>query len=175
MGVEIVQIRAARPEDAAVLASVHDAAWRSTYQGIIPHIYLERMIAKRTPNWWRRTLERDSGYLILTFDGQPQGYASIGIARYARIRNAGEIFELYLNPPFQGIGFGKRLFHAARRELRLRGLNALVVWALEDNHMACDFYERLGGKPGAKAPQRYGETVLQKLAYSWPAAHPRRN
>ncbi len=173
MGAEIAQIRLARPQDAEALAQVHDAAWRLAYQGIIPHVFLERMIARRSERWWRRVLERDKGYLVFAFNGQPQGYASVGPSRSAKLRGAGEIFELYLSPPFQGIGFGKRLFLAARRELLMHGLSSLLVWALEENRMACEFYEKLGGKPFARAPEHYGETTLQKVAYTWPATRQR--
>lgn len=167
MGVEIITIRRALPDDAPALARVHQEAWRTAYQGIIPHGALTRMIARRQPQWWTRAASYGEGLLVLEFDGQVQGYASFGQTRL-RHSTTGEIFELYLAPVFQGAGLGKRLFLAARRALQDRGYSGLVVWALEENRTACEFYARLGGEPGLTAPERYGTVTLKRVAYFWP-------
>ncbi len=167
MDTKMVIVRSARIQDAEALAAIHDEAWRSTYQGIIPHVHLERMMARRGPAWWQRQLERGADLILLIFDGAPQGYASYGRARGPWPWAAGEIFELYLTPAFQGVGLGKPLFNAARAALKAEGLTKLVVWALEDNETACAFYSRRGGRISATATERYGETVLKRVAFVW--------
>jgi ribosomal protein S18 acetylase RimI-like enzyme len=167
MGTELIAMRKARAGDCEALAAIHEQAWRSTYQGLIPHLHLERMIARRGPGWWRRQLERGARLKLVAFDGVPQGYVSFGEARGPWPWPAGEIFELYLSPPFQGIGLGKRLFNAARQSLREEDLRKLVVWALEDNRMACEFYAHLGGRVGAKASEKYGAKTLQRIGFVW--------
>jgi ribosomal protein S18 acetylase RimI-like enzyme len=169
MGGEIIQIREAKPDDAVDLARVHEETWRLTYQGIIPHLHLERMIARRGARWWYQSIKRGQSLTVMTFNGQPQGYASYGSARHAPGRSTGEIFELYMAPCFQGLGLGKKLFLAARRRLEQRGMRSLIVWALADNEPACSFYTRQGGKRIATAPEQYGRVELQKIAFSWPA------
>ncbi len=57
-------------------------------------------------------------------------------------------------PEFQGIGFGRLLFDAARALLSARGLRGLAVWALEDNDRALDFYV---GVLGMELQAYYGE------------------
>jgi GNAT superfamily N-acetyltransferase len=168
MGSEMIQIRPGTRSDAQDVARVHEEAWRSTYQGIIPHLHLEKIIAHRGPAWWERTLKRPgSGMLLLTFNGTVQGYASFGAARIASSAKTGEIFELYLAPVFQGMGFGKQLFVAARRVLQQQGRRRLVVWALAENEPACAFYGRLGGKPSVTAPEHYGTVTLNRVAFLW--------
>lgn len=168
MGSQIVQIRPGTRVDAPEVARVHEEAWRSTYQGIIPHLHLERIIAHRGPGWWERTLKRPgSGMLLLTFNDTVQGYVSFGAARIATSAKTGEIFELYLAPVFQGMGFGKKLFFAARGILQKQGRRRLVVWALAENEPACAFYGRLGGKPGITAPEHYGDVTLNRVAFLW--------
>ena len=72
------------------------------------------------------------------------GYANYGRNRARSLFYDGEIYELYLRPEFQGLGFGRRLFTAARKDLVQSGLKSLVVWALSDNEPALEFYRRLG-------------------------------
>src|SRR5271166_4081078 len=115
MEVDLVKFRPALPSDASAIADIYDAAWRSTYQGLIPHLHLERMIARRGPLWWQRQIERGSQITLLLFEGVPQGYAAWGEARGPWPWPAGEIFELYISPVFQGVGLGTRLFAAVRR------------------------------------------------------------
>ncbi len=168
MVTKLVTIREATRADAAEISRVHDEAWRTTYQGIIPHIFLEKMIARRGPARWARTLGGvRSNTLVLTFNGNIQGYASYGAARLPRRSNTGEIFELYLAPTFQGLGFGKELFVAARRALVRQGSRGLLVWALADNEGACSFYSRLGGKRCATAAENYGDVTLSRVAFFW--------
>jgi ribosomal protein S18 acetylase RimI-like enzyme len=164
---DLIGFRKALPQDGGNIAAIHDAAWRATYQGIIPHLHLERMIARRGPLWWQRQIQRGLDITLLTFDSAPQGYASWGRARGAWPWAAGEIFELYVSPTYQGVGLGKRLFLHVRRALRGRGLSRLVVWALKDNETACAFYGSLGGAIAAAAPETFGDVNLTRIAFVW--------
>ncbi|HSV24164.1 MAG TPA: GNAT family N-acetyltransferase, partial [Xanthobacteraceae bacterium] len=77
--------------------------------------------------------------------------------------------ELYLRPEFQGLGFGRRLFTAARRDLAQSGIKSLVVWALSDNTTAVSFYRALHGQPVARSCEKFGKKTLDKIAYAWQA------
>ena len=167
MGADLITFRTAAAKDASAVAAVHDAAWRSTYQGIIPHLHLERMIARRGPRWWQQQIERGANVTLLVFDSVPQGYATWGQARGTWPWPAGEIFELYVTPPFQGVGLGSRLFATVKTALKREGLSRLVVWALKDNEAACAFYGGLGGAIAAAVPERYGEVSLMRIAFVW--------
>jgi GNAT superfamily N-acetyltransferase len=167
METDVVHIRPARTKDASALADVYAEAWRGAYRGIIPHLSLERMIARRGEAWWKRALSERRPLLVLDFDGAASGYATYGRCRSGRTPFQGEIFELYLHPTYQGFGLGEKLFDGARirlAELRLRGL---LVWALTDNEAACAFYLRLGGKPVAEGAESFGDVSLRKIAFAW--------
>jgi GNAT superfamily N-acetyltransferase len=167
MGSDLITFREADPRDAGAVAAIHDAAWRATYQGIIPHLHLERMIARRGPLWWQRQIERGASVTLLTFDGLPQGYATCGIARGTWPWPAGEIFELYVTPTYQGLGLGRQLFGTVKKQLKHEGYNRLVVWALKDNESACAFYGGLGGAVAATAVERFGDVGLTRIAFVW--------
>ena len=63
--------------------------------------------------------------------------------------------------------FRSRLFLAARRELVRHGFDTTVVWALADNEGACRFYKNAGGRKVARGSERFGDTVLAKVAFAF--------
>ncbi|MGO4840354.1 N-acetyltransferase family protein, partial [Rhizobiaceae sp. 2RAB30] len=145
-----IDIRKAEPSDASAIADVHHEAWRGAYAGIIPHRALNAMINRRGRDWWANAIRRAASVLILEIGGEVAGYATIGRNRARELKQEGEIYELYLKPEYQGIGLGTRLFGAARQRLRDHGLRGLVVWALEENVGALDFYAGAGGRDVAE-------------------------
>jgi ribosomal protein S18 acetylase RimI-like enzyme len=167
MNETVITIRRARGVDAGDIAAVHDVAWRDAYRGLIPGRELERMIARRGPQWWDAAIARGSRLLVLDFADSIGGYASYGRNRVPSLPHRGEIFELYLAPQFQGLGFGRRLFEAARADLADHGYPSLLVWALADNERALAFYERLGGKLIRSAPERFGDEIRERIAFAF--------
>jgi ribosomal protein S18 acetylase RimI-like enzyme len=153
--------------DAAGLAGVHRDAWRYAYAGIIPGLTLERMIARRGPPWWGRMHARGFHALVLDCDGTLAGYATLGRSRAPGTGGAGEIYELYVRPEYQGCGLGRRLFADARRVLAANGLPRLTVWALSENEIACRFYRAMGGAEAGHAEDRFCGVPLAKTGFAW--------
>ncbi len=169
MSTVLIEIRRAKAADAAAVAETHDEAWRNAYQGIIPGTDLEKLISRRGPAWWDSAIRKGSRVLLLVFGDRVAGYANYGRNRARSLFYDGEIYELYLRPEFQGLGFGRRLFTAAWRDLGQSGLKSLVVWALSDNDPAVEFYRALGGRAVARSSERFGTRVLDKVAFAWRA------
>ncbi len=167
MAETLITIRDARESDAEAIAEVHDAAWRHAYRGIIPGRELERMIARRGPSWWQSAIVRRSRLVVLDFDETIGGYASYGRNRVPALAYGGEVFELYIAPEFQGLGFGKRLFSAARKDLAEHGYASFLVWALAENEPALGFYRRLGGKVVRRAYERFGTELRERVAFAF--------
>jgi ribosomal protein S18 acetylase RimI-like enzyme len=167
MSQALITIRRALPGDAEKIAVVHDSAWRDAYRGIIPGRELEKLIARRGPDWWRRAVAQGSRILVLSTHGGVTGYVSYGRNRAPALDYAGEIFELYLAPEYQGVGFGKRLFTAALQDLIDAGLPTALVWTLEDNRRAVEFYRRIGGRQVRKASELFGAVRLGRLAFGY--------
>ncbi len=161
----LITIRNALSRDAAGIAEVHDLSWREAYRGIIPGRELEKMISRRGPRWWSNAISRGSNILVLDFDDKVAGYATYGRNRIRAMPYRGEIFELYLAPQYQGIGFGRRLFKSARADLERHGCRAAIVWALEDNARAISFYEHMGGRILRRAPEKFGTDVRERVAF----------
>jgi ribosomal protein S18 acetylase RimI-like enzyme len=167
MSTVLIEIRRAKPADAEAVATTHDEAWRAAYQGIIPAVELEKLINRRGPAWWDSAIRKGSRVAIMAFGDTIAGYVNYGRNRARSLFYDGEIYELYLRPEFQGLGFGRRLFTAARRDLAQSGMRSLVVWALSDNDSAVEFYRALGGRAVARSSERFGTRVLDKVAYAW--------
>jgi ribosomal protein S18 acetylase RimI-like enzyme len=167
MSTTLIEVRRAKPSDAIAIAATHDEAWRTAYQGVIPGPELDKLINRRGPTWWEGAIRRSSRIAILVFGDTVAGYANYGRNRARSLYYDGEIYELYLRPEFQGLGFGRKLFQAARRDLGQSGMNSLVVWALSDNENAVGFYRNLGGRAVARSSERFGGKVLDKVAYAW--------
>src|SRR6266436_6646231 len=167
MSTVLIEIRRAKPADAAAVAGAHDEAWLTAYRGIIPGQELEKLVIRRGPAWWECAIRKGSRVSLLVFGDRVAGYANYGRNRARSLTYEGEFYELYLRPEFQGLGFGRRLFSAARRDLQQSGLQSLVIWALSDNEPAVGFYRALGGKAVARSSERFGTKVLDKVAFAW--------
>ena len=167
MNTVLIEIRRAKANDAAAVAEAHDEAWRTAYQGIIPGAELRRLINRRAPTWWDSAIRKGSRIALLQFGDKNAGYANYGRNRARSLYYDGEIYELYLRPEYQGLGFGRRLFTAARRDLAQSALKSLIVWALSENDYAVEFYRALGGKPVARSSEKFGSRVLDTGAFGW--------
>ena len=160
-------VRRAGADDAAELADVFAQSWRLAYTGLIPTDHLDRMIHLRQPSWWAKAIAEKDRILVLEVDDEVVGYATCGPLRFRRARG-GEIYELYLTPIYQGLGFGEVLFEGCRHELDQMQLPGLIVWALSGNDAAHRFYWDRGGRPVAESNERFGARTLSKIAFRWP-------
>ncbi len=164
---DLICIRHASENDAPQISEIHETSWRLAYQGMLPHLALEKSIARRGPGWWQSQLQRSRSTLVLEMHGEIGGYATIGRNRVTKLPYHGEIYELYMKPTYQGLGLGSRLFNAARRTLESRDASNMIVWALKDNSAACRFYEGLGGRPVAEQNEKFGSELFRKIAFGW--------
>ena len=167
MSTILIEVRRAKPSDAVAIAQTHDEAWRGAYQGVIPGPELDKLINRRGPQWWDSAIRKGSRVSVLVFGDKIAGYANYGRNRARSLHFEGEVYELYLRPEFQGLGFGRRLFTAAKRDLAQSGLRSMVVWALSDNDPATEFYRALGGRMVARSSERFGPKSLDKVAFAW--------
>jgi GNAT superfamily N-acetyltransferase len=164
-----IGVRRAKDQDVAAIAQVHDEAWRLAYRGVIPGRDLERMVERRGASWWRNAIRRQAVVLVMEIGGTVVGYATLGPTRMKALPYAGEIYEIYLKPEYQGLGFGRHLFAAARAELVRYGMRSFAVRVLKANAPAGQFYQRLGGTLVADTAERIGESVLPVTVFGWAA------
>lgn len=167
MTTTITDIRYAEEIDASCLDRVHSASWRHAYTGIIPFRSLESIVGRRDAAWWARTINAGARVLVCRFGGSIVGYATLGRNRTKSLPVDGEIYELYLEPAYQGVGLGRRLFTEARDWLTRDGANGCAVWTLADNERAMMFYQTLGGADVAQGSEVFGGKTVEKVAFLW--------
>jgi GNAT superfamily N-acetyltransferase len=163
----VLSVRPAHISDVEEIVEVHDSTWRYAYRGIIPGRELERLVSRRGAKWWRAAIARRSGLLVFEFDGAVAGYVTFGRNRTPDTPFTSEVFELYVEPAHQGLGFGRLLFNAARRKLALHGHTTTIVWALADNAPALAFYSAIGGHVVSEAQEKFGTAMLGRLAFGF--------
>ena len=161
-------VRPAEIDDAAAIAAVHVATWRSTYRTILPPDFLAALDEAGYDERWRRTLDEGVGRVYVAEDeGRVVGFASGGPERAGEDGYAGELYAIYVLQQAQGRGHGHRLVHAVVGGLREMKLPNMIVWVLRDNRPARMFYERLGGVYVRVQPITIGSTLLQEVSYGW--------
>lgn len=167
-------IRAARVEDAAAIAMINVACWRSAYDGIIDSDILVNRSVDESAARWRGYLSRSfdrSTVLVAEQHGKVLGFGS-GIPQrdphLAALGYSGEISTLYIAPGEQGRGIGSRLLSSLAYHLVEDGHSSASVWVLERNSLGRRFYKRRNGR---LLPLRHELPQLgnaAEVAYAWP-------
>jgi hypothetical protein len=175
----MITVRRARPADAISIGSVHVAAWRSAYPGILPDDFLARLSVPRQAAHYDAAIRSSStGVFVASASGTdvPPGSGSrvIGFATAGRARGEfagrrlaeGEVETLYVLDDWRERGVGRRLLRAAASHLAEIGCRSLYVWVLRDNPNRW-FYQHLGGKPSAEAMIQVAGRAVPQTAFVW--------
>jgi len=164
-----VTIRRAVAADAAAIAHVHIASWRSTYRGIVPGTFLDQLDTEAQKGVHERRIA-DAANPTVTLVAEVEGKGIVGFAHCGPGRreppNVAEIYAIYLLESWEGKGIGRRLVSAFIPHLLAAGMERLVVWVLAENR-ARGFYERLGGREAREETIDLGGATLAVIGYEW--------
>ncbi|MBV9883828.1 MAG: GNAT family N-acetyltransferase [Sphingomonadaceae bacterium] len=157
------------------LGRLHVAAWRETYQGLVPDAMLAGLSPEGRGEAWAEMLRDPAGYQDVRVhlagqDGEPIGFAACGSQSDAALAAEGfdgEIGAIYLYRAAQGRGIGRLLMRTAAADLSARGLQAASLWVLRGNIPARGFYEHLGGVVIGEKRGVRPDGELVELAYGW--------
>jgi len=160
-------IRWPRPSDAAAIADVHIASWRSAYRGLLPQALLDTLSTSEFTDRWRHQLaDRRRTTLVAEVANRVVGFASFGVSRDPDANaGTGELFGLYTATDVWGSSVGRLLHEAVVIELDA-GFQQSTLWVLEANARARAFYEKNGWLADGtiKDSNRGGETQ-QEVRY----------
>ena len=157
-------VRPAAPGDAPAIARVHVIAWQHAYQGILDRDFLGGLDLETRTAWWESLLDRDDGSaLVAEVAHAVVGFSLVGEADDQRW---GEVAAIYVDPEHWGAGLGWALLGAAEQRLADLGHDRALLWVLEANTRARQFYERQGWSRGRPIRlETIGGTEVTEVRY----------
>lgn len=166
----MIIVRKATVEDASAIATVHVAAWREAYRGIVADEVLDNLsIQRRTEQWTNSLSDEVHPYhraFVAEVNGQVVGFSNFGTPQIKDSGFDGELFAIYILKATHKMGIGRMLVQAVVNGLRELSSKSMLVWVLKDNH-ARGFYEKLGGEYLYEKPIEIGNESLAEVAYGW--------
>ncbi len=137
-------IRKARAADASRLAEILIFTKRSAYR----EIFHDDQVSFGEMQVLPLALEFQNTPAILEpiwvyDDGIVKGMANI-LTTHANSTSTTELRELYVDPFFQGEGIGRALMAHAMKEGKENKSTQFILWVLEKNHNAREFYQKQG-------------------------------
>jgi ribosomal protein S18 acetylase RimI-like enzyme len=168
-----IQLRRATVADAEAIAAIRIEGWRTTYRGMIPDSYLNEMDMNENVLHWRTILQalpvkEDSlcVYVAVSED-EIVGFVSAMKLSEPKLDKDGEINAIYIRPQWQRCGIGKRMLHKAARSLQAMGCISCVIWVIDGNSQARNFYEELGGEILIEQDFSWDGLDLTEVGYGW--------
>jgi GNAT superfamily N-acetyltransferase len=121
---------------------VHVAAWQQAYRGLLSDAYLDAIRPEdRAARYRFGSTTRDGRASVIARDGPViVGFATMGPSRDEDAAECGELYALYVEPAMWRRGVGRVLVADARARLRRRGYREALLWVLEGNERARQFY-----------------------------------
>lgn len=165
-----ILIREAGEADAAAMASVNVASWRSTYREILPAPLLASLSEPEQTARWAERLGpfRDRNVAVVAEEERRVvGYANGGAERGGDPDYRSELYAIYILETHQRLGIGGRMVTEVAGRLIDQGFESMLVWVLEDNPSRA-FYESLGGVYLREQKLDLGLVVVSEVAYGWP-------
>lgn len=123
------------------ISNIYENSWKYTYKDIIPKDYLNSI---PTGQWANNINKSNRNNLVLIEDGMLIGTAGFGKSRWEQYSDYGEIVSIYFLPEYIGKGYGRLLLNRCIEELKQCGFHKVLLWVLEENRRARDFYENNG-------------------------------
>lgn len=168
-------IRTAAPADARAIALVQIAVRKTTYRGLVPDAYLDRLdsgVEDRVRKWTDRLAARDGWRTLAVYSpqGTMVGFCYFGPEPAPDPAYTGIIDIIYLMKEHQRLGVGRRLFTESARQLASQGHRMIYLWVHARNAPARGFYEVLGGTPIAERRTEYEGGVKEEIGYGWDEA-----
>ena len=150
-------------DDLIQVSRVYEQSWKYAYKNIIPRAYLDSIPEGR----WASSINRTGmNNLVLTDGDIIVGTSCYCASRWDKFAEYGEIVSVYLLPEYMGRGYGRELVVTAVSRLKSMGHEKILLWVLEDNIKARQFYEHIGFVNGGEVlDDNIGGKELREIMY----------
>lgn len=163
-----MKIKKASEVDIKSIARVYVDGWKTTYRGLVPDDYLDRLSYEEAEQRWLNFLNHAKEPFI--YSAMNEAGEIIGFAAGKSIVDDnfdGELYSLYLLQECRGLGVGRQLVSAIAKHFKEIGIASMMVWVMERNKSGLGFYERIGGKAYLHRKSEFGGMVVEDVAYGW--------
>jgi ribosomal protein S18 acetylase RimI-like enzyme len=164
-----VHVRKARPSDADAIARIYIEAWQDTYPALLPSRLLLTMTQEGQTQRWRNAITiaaRETVYVAESGNREVVAMASFGRSRDSGFGFDSEIYTLYVDPCFTGLGYGRAMLNGAFNALNNLKHESCLIWAHARNP-ARFFYEAMGGKLVAERTTNMMGIPVAEVAFGW--------
>lgn len=156
-------IRQAREADVRAISAIVVEDWQNAYRGIIADDYLDSLSVE---SQYQRDIRRYWEYTVADDQGEILGYAW---NRPLDNEDADcEIVALYVKFSGRNNGTGKALLQNAMDTFRKAGKKRMIIWCLQDNAAARQFYEKTGGQVYKTDTHTWGGREYALISYRYP-------
>jgi GNAT superfamily N-acetyltransferase len=131
----VIDVRAARPDEADTLLAIQREAAVAAFAHVYPPERYPFPDDAIREVWAEALADPEVEVYVAEVDGAAAGAVSVG---------RGFLSTLYVLPGVQGRGVGSALHDLALERLRAHGVREARLWTLSENHSGRQFYERRG-------------------------------
>lgn len=169
-GVKKMIIRKPKEEHIKGIAKVNVDSWRTTYKGIVPDDFLNRMRYDEREVAARKTFEsiKTLQYVAESEEKKIVGYVHGGKNRYTEDypEYDAELYAIYILEEYQGQALGSKLIQHLVEELVSQGFKSMIVQVLAENSSR-EFYQKAGATYLDTRQLEISGKKLEELVYAW--------
>jgi len=163
-----MSVRHAKPNDAARIAEINIISWEDTYRGLMPDEIIDnrKLNAERILHYKEKIEEGKNTVLVYENEqGIITGYLWAGKARDNDIKLFDELYAFYVDPKYQGNGYGTKLINKFKTIVKDKHFYLYML----KNNKTHDFYVKVGGvemKDYTKTMQ-IGNSKIEEVLYKF--------
>lgn len=163
-------VRLATTRDAPLIAAIHINSWTNSFEGFMRAGWLAQKTPDSVGAEWLTTLreEPESVHLAQDSSARVVGFICSGHASPPPLAEYdSEILSIHISSDAKRMGHGRRLMAAAFQRLASLSCRKVMLWTLEQNSVARDFYQNLGGKVIGTSRKEFSGELQPVIAYGW--------
>jgi len=163
-----MKIRKANIQDAQSIGKVHVDSWRTTYKGILPDDFLNRLSYEQRTELWKNNISDATNYVLVAENEQGEiiGFATSSTRKRNSVVNSTDLTSIYLLEQYHGKGIGKQLLKEIFTYCNQKGYEKVFVEVLAENKTRY-FYEYYGAQYVNNVEVKIGEKIVEELIYVW--------
>lgn len=138
---DFFEIRACKPDDDFLaISKLYLKVWKDAYSDLLPR----KTLAHLNEELWQPQKRWENTFLAKANGQEIIGVCTFGPSRSSMFLNEGEIYSLYVDPKYQGLGIGTELIKTALNQLLDKKYYSAFLWVIYNNESAKKFYEKIG-------------------------------